>query len=804
MVVQKASTRKKKGGRTSIRQKQKVVKQKGKQNVFVQVKTAASKQGKTPQIVYGPGGAGAAASSSSSATGGAGSYPGYSGFVNPPAGLYNPVQQPVQIPVRQPSVQAQPTVQPPSQQATFQPAPSNFIKDPNVQDDDRQSTISSLTDSTLVDRSVPQDMDLASLYPDRPQRPKPRTDYGFQGYPGLGPHGGDDPDSGGGPDPDGGAMGIRARVDPFINEAMAAFQEQQAQLQDLMERTERARVMQEVRDKTFADQQAAFMQEQRGLQEAALRSYMQEQLSSLANQARGLFVQLESDLQTNLRASSDRALEQQQDALRREYNAFLEQVDRYRRDRPDAGDGGAALMMQVTQANAELQALQGKLQGVMSRDQALQLIENERATLQSHINAVRADINTALEQRRAEVQAVQDNVRTLRQELSAVGQSIPPGLQSTLTRVQTEIGRSGGNVQQLARDLDQVRSQLTTIPRQASQQLDVAVQNLQRNIGSVQQDLIGRLGASEQRLGRVVDEQIDATRLGIQQSTQADLSQLRSELMERGDAQGQELASAIGDLQQGLSATNVSANALQEQVEQVRQQLASTVSRDESNTQMQRLSQAVTEELGSVQQNIMSEQDRRVRSMLVPYRAAVDILARGSRQQQQVTGNILARMQDRAAFDEAASRFNQEVTAMDAVQGQMQMDAGALPGDSFQAAQGLLGLGPRMGTEQAFNEMTQMGGAQGLMQLAQQPSPPRVPARDFVADLEFIMGGGAEGGGSVPSPPPIPTRTLMSQEPNVMGRGMEPDGGGGMSTEVVGMDMDPAWLFPGGEANTAF
>jgi hypothetical protein len=93
---------------------------------------------------------------------------------------------------------------------------------------------------------------------------------------------------------------------------------------------------------------------------------MQRQLTDMANQARGLFAQLESEMQTNLQASSDRALEVQQQALRRDYNAFLEQVDRYRKDKPDPGDGGSALLAQVAEANAALQAL-SSMEGV-SRD----------------------------------------------------------------------------------------------------------------------------------------------------------------------------------------------------------------------------------------------------------------------------------------------------------------------------------------------------------------------------------------------------------------------------------------------------
>jgi uncharacterized coiled-coil DUF342 family protein len=773
MVVQKASTRKKRG-KTSIRQKQKVVKQRGKQNVFVQVKTGASKPGKTPQIVYGPGGAGAA-SSSSSATGGG-------GFGGPGGGGFGmPVQAPLmqQVPVVQnvPSGQMlPPVVQRPAPPSSIPPPPSPFIRDPRtVPDDDSQSVISSLTDATLVDRSraLTEDMDLASFYPEREQRRPPRIDFGFQGYPGLGAHS-DDSSSGRGPDGDAGAAAIRAQLDPFMNEAAQAFQIQRQQLTDLMQRSEQARVDQEVANRTFLDQQTAFMQESRGLQERALRDYMQTQLTDLAQQARGLFAQLEAEMQTNFRASSDRVLETQQQALRQDYNAFLEKVDEYRRDRPDAGDGGAALLSQVTQANAQLQALQNRMQGVLSREEALREIAQERDSLRGQVQAVQADIQRANQQRMQEIQAVQDNVRALRQEMQAAGQNIPAEIQSTLTRISGELGDRTGDMQRLAGDLSRLRAQVGTIPTEASRQLGVAVQSLQSSIGEVQRDLIGRLGASEQRLEGIVNDEIDATRLSMQAGMQEDLGRLRDELSSRQDQQSQALVAGIQELQQGLQDTNVSGNALARQVEQVQEQLANTVSRDDSNTQIQRLSQAVVEELGSVQQNIMSEQDRRVRDMVEPLRASMNVLAEGSRRQQQVTADILTRMQ--------AQQVNP-------------FDAGAFPGDSYDAAQGMISMGGRMGTEQAFGDMAQMGAAQGLMQMSQQ-APPAPPTSSTMQDYMSILAAGP-GPAEPPPPPPLPMTRLMTGPPDVMDRGLDDS-----QTSMVIDAFDPMQFTPFGGADT--
>jgi hypothetical protein len=426
MAVQKASTRKKKGGRTSIRQKQKVVQNKRANRMSLcKSRLPPPSKAKTPQVIYSGGGTGSGASSSSSATGGGGGFGGGQGFAYP---VQPPLMQ--QVPVTQSIPQGQmlpPIAQRPAPPSSIPQPPSPFIRDPRVVlDDDTASITSPLTEGTVIDRSrAPSDMDLASFYPDRAQRRPPRLDFGFGGYPGIGPHS-DDSSSGRGPGGDAGVAAIRAQIDPFMNEAMQVFQAQNAQLQDLMQRTEQARLQGEVQTRTFMDQQSAFMQEQRGLQERALRDYMQQQLTDMANQARGLFAQLETDLQTNLRASSDRALETQQQALRRDYNAFLEKVDEYRRDRPDAGDGGAALLSQVTQANAQLQALQNKMQGVMSREEALREIEQERVSLRGQVQAVQADLQRANQQRMQETQALMDNFRALRQEMQAAGQTVPP------------------------------------------------------------------------------------------------------------------------------------------------------------------------------------------------------------------------------------------------------------------------------------------------------------------------------------------------------------------------------------------
>jgi hypothetical protein len=156
-----------------------------------------------------------------------------------------------------------------------------------------------------------------------------------------------------------------------------------------MQSTEQARVAQEVANHIHGSTNGIRAGTTRPPGGCSTRLYATTDLSS---QARGLFAQLETELQTNLRASNDRALEAQQAALRKDYNAFLERVDEYRRDRPDAGDGGFALLAQVTQANAALQSLQNRMQGVMSRNEALREIQKERESLRAQVQAVSADI----------------------------------------------------------------------------------------------------------------------------------------------------------------------------------------------------------------------------------------------------------------------------------------------------------------------------------------------------------------------------------------------------------------------------
>jgi hypothetical protein len=763
MAIQKASSRKKRG-KTSIRQKQKVTKQKGRQNQLVNVKVAAPKTavGKQPQVIYGPGGAGAASSSSSSSSGG-----GPGGTIPVPYAYAPAVATPAPGPAAAPPV-TRPPVQPPS--PYLRPGDCSADQD------------SFMGGSTTFEQANPMrpplpsapgavvEVDLSDVYPERPKRPYlslPQQPQWFQGYPGLGPHGRDD-FGGGPPDPDAGAAAIMARIDPYVSDAMRGMEQMQAEARDLMRRSEEARLAQEVQHRQFMDDQARLLGEERSKQQAALRADMESQLRRFADQARGLFNTLEAQLQRDMQLTSDRRLEAEKEALRQEYNALLEAADRYRRDKPDSHDGGAALLVQIQRANTSLRAMEDRISGFMSREDVLAEMRKERDDL-AKVQAVRAELRGVEQQRALEVRALQDNIRGLREVIQQTGQSVPKDLQETLERLSREVRRNETNVGTVTRDIERLRGQLQEIPQDVDQRLGAAVERMRGSLESFERETQHKLAASDERLTKIAGDQINARRLG--ERVEGELRQLQGQLRQQADDQARQLAVQVGDLREGLRSTNASGEALAQQVARVREQLETTVTRQETNQQLSELASAVDQGLANVQREIESEQDRRVRRQLEPYRGAVRVLSAGARMQAQATGEILQRMQEAQAVRQLQAMYEAQQAELQAQQAQM--DVGQSP-----AARGMMSLG---GT--GLTDLAQAGGAQGLMAM-RQGGGEAAPRTSTLQDFMSILG--------AREPPVVPTAELRTTVPDVMPAGQDLDASG--TSSMGELTWDPSIL----------